>query len=137
MLDRMATPEQVRATVGAYVELLGAGERDKWVELFAEDATVIDPVPSEPHVGRAAIGAFWTGLSGMADRLTLHQHGLHVCGTEAALVYTLTLETDGGAGTKLDGVEIFTVNDEGLITSARAYWDPRELRRIDPSADRL
>ncbi|MDQ2726451.1 MAG: nuclear transport factor 2 family protein [Actinomycetota bacterium] len=136
MLDGMPPPEQVRTTVESYVELLSAGERDTWLDLFAEDATLTDPVPSEAHVGRSAIGSFWTGMTGMADRLVMRRHELHVCGNEAALVYTMILETDEGAGTAFDGVEIFTVDAEGLIVSARAYWDPSELRRIEAPDDR-
>ncbi|MDQ6837661.1 MAG: nuclear transport factor 2 family protein [Actinomycetota bacterium] len=126
----MPLPEQVRAAVESFAELLGVGDRDQWVELFAADATLTDPVPSKPHIGREAIGLFWTGLTGMADHVTLRQHHLHVCGNEAALVYTLTLGIEGGGGTAFDGVETFTVDDDGLITSARAYWDPAELREV-------
>ncbi len=132
MLDRMPTPEQVRTAVASYVELLGGGEREKWLDLFAENATLTDPVPSQAHVGRSAIESFWMGMTGVADRLVMRRHELHVCGNEAALVYTMTLETEQGAGTAFDGVEIFIVDDEGLIASARAYWDPSELRRIEP-----
>jgi steroid delta-isomerase len=127
----MPTPEQVRAAVEAYVELLGAGDRDKWLALFDADAVMVDPVPSEPHTGREAIGSFWSGLTGMADRIHIDQHELHVCGEQAALVYTLTLAT-AQEGTAFDAVGIFTVDGDGLITSLRAYWDPAELRRVDP-----
>lgn len=131
MLAEMPTPEQVRATVESYVELLGAGDRDKWMELFDEDAIIVDPVPSDPHVGRKAIGSFWSGLTGMADRIRIDQHALHVCGEQAALVYTLTLAT-AREGTAFDAVAIFTVHGDGSITSVRAYWDPAQLRRVLP-----
>ena len=131
MLAEMATPEQVRTAVESYVELLGAGDRDKWLALFDDDAIIVDPVPSDPHAGREAIGSFWSGLNAMADRIHVDQHALHVCGEEAALVYTLTLAS-GGEGTAFDAVGIFTVGAGGLISSVRAYWDPTELRRVVP-----
>jgi steroid delta-isomerase len=131
MLAEMPTTEQVRAAVESYADLLGAGNRDKWLDLFAEDAVIVDPVPSDPHGGRDAISSFWSGLSGMADRIHVDQHALHVCGEQAALVYTLTLAT-AREGTAFDAVGIFTVGDQGLITSVRAYWNPAELRRVDP-----
>lgn len=127
----MPTPEQVRAAVESYVELFGAGNRDRWLALFAEDAVVVDPVPSEPHVGRKAIGGFWEGITSMADRVEIDQQALHICGDQAALVYSVKLANADGGGMAFDGVEVFSVDDQGLIRSVHAYWDPAELRRIE------
>ena len=127
----MPTPEQVRVAVESYVELFGAGNRDRWVQLFSEDAVVVDPVPSDPHEGREAIGGFWDGITSMADHVEIDQQALHICGDHAALVYSVKLANADEGGMAFDGVEIFSVDDEGLITSAKAYWDPAELHRID------
>jgi steroid delta-isomerase len=126
----MPSPDQVRAAVESHVELFGAGDQERWVKLFAPEATVIDPVPAEPHRGHAAIGDFYEGIMAMADRVEVEQHALHVCGDQAALVYTLTLSNGDGGGMAFDGVELFTVDDDGLITLAQAYWDPAELRTL-------
>lgn len=130
----MPSPEQVRATVESYVEHLGSGDKDRWLDLFTEDAALTDPFPSEPHRGRRAIESFWLGMTGMAASVVVDQHAVHVCGDEAALVYTLTLLTADGSGMAFDGVEIFTVDSDGQIVSAKAYWDPSELRRVEPAA---
>lgn len=129
----MPTPEQVRAAVDGYTEALAAGELERWLDCFATDAVVVDPVPSDPHKGRDAIAEFWAGMTGMADELRLERHATHVCGDQAAMVYTLTLLAAGG-GMAFDGVEIFTVDGDGRIVAAQAYWDPSELRRVDPDA---
>ncbi len=132
----MPTTDQVRAAVDAYVTAFSARERDAWLAVFAEEASVIDPVPAEPSTGRNAIGAFWDGMTSMADRIVLVQRGLHVCGDQAAMEYTLTLGPADGGGMSFKGVEIFTVDDGGLITSAVAYWDPSEIHPAEPSSER-
>ena len=130
----MPTSDQVRAAAESHVELFGAGDQQRWVKLFAPDATLVDPVPADPHHGHDAIGEFWDGIMAMADHVEVEQHALHVCGDQAALVYSLSLTNDEGAGMAFDGVELFTVDDDGLITEARAYWDPAELRTL-PAGD--
>jgi ketosteroid isomerase-like protein len=45
-----------------------------------------------------------------------------VCGNEAAMVFRIHAST-GDAGIVLDAVDIFEVDDDGKISSMRAYWD--------------
>ena len=47
----MNTPEHMTAVVQRYVAALNAGDLDGIVALFADDATVEDPVGSEPRCG--------------------------------------------------------------------------------------
>ncbi|MCU4184413.1 nuclear transport factor 2 family protein [Acidiferrimicrobium sp. IK] len=126
----MATHDQVTAAVDGYLTHFQARDRDAWLSLFADDATLIDPVPAEPAVGRQAIGAFWDGMAAMAERFSIEQRSLHVCGDQAALVYTLVAGPRSGGGVAFDGVEIFTVGEDGRITSAVAYWDPSEIHPV-------
>lgn len=131
----MTTPEQVRAAVGSYITHFQSRSREGWLALFAEDATVIDPVPAAPAVGREAIGAFWDGMAAMAERFAIVERSLHVCGDQAALVYTLVAGPAAGGGVAFDGVEIFTVDGDGRITSAVAYWDPSEIHPVVATSD--
>ena len=60
-------------------------DRDGWLALFADDATVEDPIGSDVNVGKDAIGAFWDMTHGLADRVTLTPSGyVKVVGNEAA-----------------------------------------------------
>ena len=126
----MPSPEQVRAAVDGYAAHLQARDRDAWLALFADDATVVDPVPSEPVVGRDAIAAFYDGLARMAERYRLEQRDVHVCGAQAALEYTLVAGPATGGGVAFDAVGVFTVDDDGRITSLTAYWEPSRLRQV-------
>jgi hypothetical protein len=58
--DALATAE--RSPTAA-----GARDRDAWLGLFAPDARVEDPVGSQPHLGRVAIGRFFDTFIGPRD----------------------------------------------------------------------
>jgi len=125
----MATPEQIRKTIDAYVDALARSDRDAWVGLFAPDAIQIDPVGTPPIVGRDAIRAFWDRALAMADSVIFDVHHLHLCGDDAAMVFTGTVRL-GDGGMVFDGVDIMRFDDAGQIGELRAYWDPASMRAL-------
>ena len=125
----MATHEQVRKTMDAYVDALARADRDAWVDLFAPDAVQVDPVGTPPNVGHDAIRAFWDRALGIADTVVFDVHHLHVCGDEAAMVFTGTVRF-GDGGMVFDGVDILRFDDGGQITELRAYWDAAAMRPL-------
>jgi steroid delta-isomerase len=125
----MANPEQIRKTIDAYVDALARADRDGWVGLFAPEAVQIDPIGTPPNVGRDAIRAFWDRALAMADTVVFDVHHLHVCGDEAAMVFTGTVHL-GDGGMVFDGVDIMRFDDAGQISELRAYWDPAAMRAL-------
>jgi steroid delta-isomerase len=130
MPTESASPEQIRATVAAYVAAYKANDRDALVALFAPDAEWTDPVGTPTHHGPAGVGAFWDVTRTMADSIELRPIHVHVCGGEAALVMEI-FSMVGGAGMLLDAVDIFTFDAEGRITSGKAYWELEKARPAD------
>jgi steroid delta-isomerase len=127
----MPTAEQIQTAVKAYVAAIESRDREGWLDGFAPDATLVDPVPAPPAVGREAIAGVWDTMAAAADQFTMEIHDTHVGGDQAAVVFTFTVAAEGGGGMAFDGVEIFTVDGEGRITEARSYWDPARMRRIE------
>jgi steroid delta-isomerase len=125
----MATPEQFRATVDAYVAAYKANDRDALLALFAPDAEWTDPVGTPMHRGREGVGEFWDATRALVDSIELHPIHVHVCATEAALVMEVH-SVVGGAGIVLDAVDVFTFDDEARIKTGKAYW---ELERARPA----
>ena len=126
----MPTPEQVRATVDAYVDAYRRNSKEALVELFAPDGVWHDPVGAPPHEGREAIGAFWDTAHSMAEKIVLEPKDIVVCGAEAAMVFTINAHV-GDSVMKFDAVDTFVVDDEGKITLLKAYWD---MTRAQPSS---
>ena len=126
----MADAEQIRATIDAYTAAYG-DDREGWVALFADDARVEDPVGSEPRVGRAAIAAFWDETHALSDAVRLERTGpVRVAAGEAAFPMQAVL-TMGDATMALPIIDVMTFDDDGRITSMRAFWDMADLAPIE------
>ena len=60
-----ASPEKIREVIEQYVATVARGTTDEILELFAEGATVEDPVGTEVRSTREAIREFYSGLEGL------------------------------------------------------------------------
>jgi steroid delta-isomerase len=118
----MPSPEQVQAAVDAYVAAYMANDRDAFLDAFADDGVIEDPVGTPAHQGRDARGAFWDTVHQLTERMSFDVKDVVVCGSEAAMVFRIHAGT-ADAGIVLDAVDIFQVDDDGRISSMRAYWD--------------
>jgi ketosteroid isomerase-like protein len=108
-----------RAAMAAVV----AGRREDWLNAFAADARVEDPVGHVPMlVGRESLARFWDdGIASLAA-VSFEVTREWEAGNEALLLATVTIAAEGGAGASYDGAFNYTVED-GRITSLRAFWD--------------
>jgi steroid delta-isomerase len=58
----MPSAEHIAETVNRYISLIAKGSADDLVDLYADDATVEDPVGGEVHIGRQAIHGFYSAV---------------------------------------------------------------------------
>lgn len=121
----------VRAAVEGYCAAFTAGDRDAYVGLFAPDAWVEDPVGTPRHEGAAAIGTFFDGARGMAEVIELRQTGpVRVAAGECAFPMQAR-PVLGDTTFVVDIIDVMTFDDDGKITTMRAFWDPAEMRPAD------
>jgi steroid delta-isomerase len=108
------------------------GRKSDWINLFAADALVEDPVgPSmldpegKGHRGHEGIRGFWDSFVGAARGYVFSVHDSFANGPCCANVVTITITLDDeGTTMTVECVAIYTVDDAGLITSLRAHWEP-------------
>lgn len=118
----MADADAIRTTIETYCRTY-TDDREGWLALFADDATVEDPVGSEVRRGKEAIGAFWDETHALADRVELVPSSyVKVAGTEAAFAMDARMEM-GGTTNGMSIIDVMVFDDEGRITSQRAFWD--------------
>ncbi|GAA1759352.1 nuclear transport factor 2 family protein [Nocardioides hankookensis] len=119
-----ASPDRIRQVVDDYVRLVGTGTADEIVALYAADATVEDPVGSDVRTGHAAIREFYAGLEGLKQDTRLIT--ARVAGGEVAFVFEIV--THAGEKTyTLAPLDAMTFDDDGLITTMRAYWGDTDM----------
>ncbi len=119
----MPDADAVRATIDRYLSLFSAGERVAWLDLFAEGATMEDPVGSPIRTGREEIGAFFDQGHGAADSVELRPNGpAIVVGDQAAFAFDVR-PVVGGAAMVMPAIDVMTFDDDARITSQRAFVD--------------
>jgi len=119
----MSLEEKIVAAIETYVASFEKKELDTIVDLFAEDAWIEDPVGSERKVGHDALRAFYQTAIDMNVKGTLESE-IRVAGNEAAFAFSIAVDT--GNGTLLiRPIDTMTFNDDGKITSMRAFFGAR------------
>lgn len=111
--------KHVRELYDRYPEMVSKGDVDGIVALYADDATLEDPIGSELRCGKAAIREFYAASAGL---VSMRRTGpVRVAGREAAtpLVVLLGPEDERQA---LDIISVMVFDDDGKIASMRAFW---------------
>lgn len=120
----VASNEDIRTTVQCYLDLVATGTADEIVALYAPDATLEDPVGSEPKVGREAIHEFYASFAELKKETNLVT--LRACAGHAAFHFEIVTEA-GDMKYRMAPLEVMTFDDAGLITSMRAFWSDADL----------
>ncbi|BBY05890.1 nuclear transport factor 2 family protein [Mycobacterium noviomagense] len=110
-------------------EAVQAKDKQAWLEVFADDAIVEDPIgPSaydpegKGHRGRDAISAFWDKAIAPTDKIEFDFLDTFQCGNEEANVGNIVI-TMGGHQITAEGVFTYKANDDGKLVALRAYWE--------------
>lgn len=130
MIDTQTQTERPAHAAGRRSrEAVIARDKAAWLEVFADDAIVEDPIgPShfdpegKGHRGRDAISAFWDKAIAPTDKIEFDFVDTFQCGNEEANVGCIVI-TMGGYRITTDGVFTYRVNDEGKLAALRAYWE--------------
>lgn len=117
----------IREIVNRYIELIGKGRADDLVELYADDATVEDPVGGEVHIGRQAIHGFYSAVNDVQRECELVS--LRVAGNEAAFQFRLTV-TAGEHRMVIEPIDVMVFDDGGKVTAMKAYWSAADVTQL-------
>ncbi|ONM46664.1 nuclear transport factor 2 family protein [Nocardia donostiensis] len=120
----MPAAEQIRAAVLRYLDTVATGTSADIAALYAEDATLEDPVGTPPHAGRAAIEEFYRPLD--AVRTTTELLTVRIAGNSAAFGFRVVTET-GEQTVTVSPIDVMTFDEQAQITSMRAFWSPDDI----------
>ena len=124
------TTHPARTASRRSMDAVSRGAKEEWLDLFAADAVVEDPVgksmfdpTGDGHRGRAGIAAFWDMTIANVERFEFDIRDSFAAGNEVANVGTITAFLPGGSRVDTEGVFVYRVDDDGLIVSMRAFWE--------------
>ncbi len=121
----MPSHEDKVRVVETYIAAFAKGDPEAVVALFAEDATVEDPVGSPAHHGRDAIRAFYVASMATGAKLKL-EGPVRTASDYAAFAFSVTLNYGGEEW--VDVIDTFRFNEDGKVIEMRAYFGPDNMQ---------
>ena len=111
--------------VKRYLDTVAAGTAADIAALYADDATVEDPVGGgEVHIGRQAIAGFYKNVEAATVKTELLS--FRGGGHEAAFVFAIEV----AGAMRIEPIEVMSFDGEGKITSMKAYWSPADVKQL-------
>ena len=114
----------------ASLDAVKSRDRERWLDLFDDDAVVEDPVgPCEwdpegrGQRGKAEIAAFYDMFAEHQGGFDYAIHHLEVRGEEVALFGSLFITSKDGAESETKVLNVYKRSPEGKIASLRSFWN--------------
>jgi steroid delta-isomerase len=117
--------EKMEAAVHAYVAAFDASDPDGVAALYAQDASVEDPIGTPVHNGREAIRAFYAESMKTGAKLKL-EGPVRLAGDYAVFAFSVRLHFDG-SDKHIDVIDTFKFNEDNQVAEMRAYWGPSNM----------
>jgi len=107
-----------------------SGDKAGWLALMADDIVIEDPIgeavtnPGNGVRGKDTVAAFYDANIG-PNQLTITREATFPSSSPTEIAYILVLRTrfPNGFTATVRGVFTYKVNDAGLITNLRGYWN--------------
>lgn len=125
----MVPVAQMKQAMQAYLDAFNRGDLAALMALYADDATVEDPVGSTPKRGRAQIHAFYAMALKTAARLALAAPIRGSQGDAAAMAFDVTLTSPHGRAV-IRVIDVMTFDAAGRFSSMKAYWSQSDMEML-------
>lgn len=125
----MDKEKQMRAAMQAYIDHFNRGDAAAVVALYADDATVDDPVGKTRLQGREQIAAFYQRSVSLGAKLSLDAPIRASHGNSAAMAFTVDVALPHGHFL-IRVIDVMTFDEQGLFTSMKAYWGPGDMQPV-------
>jgi len=122
----------VQSALDNYVLAYSNNDKELFLSLWDSAAIFEDPVGAVPCEGLEAISEFWDfgHVAGMIIKPTNIK--TIVCSNEGILQAVMEVRnTSDNSGMNISIVDHFLINEQGQITSGRAFWDENSISQPD------
>jgi steroid delta-isomerase len=117
-------PEDVQYRIDAYIDAINALDVDAYVACFAPDALLFDPADSLPMEGHEGVRMFFLTVAGLFESIEFQKEQVFICANEAAMKFRAQGVGKNGRRVSFEGIDVFSLNEEGTIQDLRGYWNP-------------
>lgn len=113
----------MKATLQRYIDLVSAGDVAGVVDLYADSASVEDPVGAPAIQGKEAVRKFYIEAMKYKPKLKLVAPIRGSMANAAAMAFDVKVSTANGHA-MIRVIDVMTFDEQGKITSMHAYWGP-------------
>lgn len=118
----MNTSEHMKARLVDYIEAFNAADAARIVALFADNASVEDPVGTPLKEGKSEIETFYTYATSVGARLELMAAPRGSHGNSASISFRVHITAQDGRPAYIDVTDVMDFDAAGKILRMRAYW---------------
>lgn len=118
--------EALSQAINDYFDAICSLNCDAWIANFAVDATSFEP-GNPPLAGHDALRMFFNGVAGGFETIEMRPTQIFPVGDEAAVKWSARGTGKNGREVTFEGIDVFTVNNDGKIQTVKAYWDPAAM----------
>lgn len=122
----MADEKKMKAQMQAYIDNFNRSDADAIAALYADDATVEDPVGSPLKKGKAEIAAFYQMAIKTGAKLQLAAPIRASHSNSAAMAFDVLLNMPQGKAL-IRVIDVMTFNEAGKFASMRAFWGQSDM----------
>ncbi len=122
----MTDEAHMKATMQAYIDLFNRADPAGIADLYADNATVEDPVGSPLKTGKAEIAAFYKMAVATGARLELAAPIRASHGDASAMAFNVRLNMPQGRA-HIQVIDVFTYDAAGKVSSMKAYWGKSDM----------
>jgi ketosteroid isomerase-like protein len=130
----MPTSTQVQDAVARYAAAVASADKAAIMACYGNDPRVTDPYPQPTHEGREGASAFWDGVLALGRPVSFVPEHVVVAADRGVFFFRMQVEIgegDGKARVGIEGYDIFTIDEDGLIADQLAYWDPASMHPVE------
>ena len=125
----MPTEQQMKQAMQAYVDGFNRSDAEAVIALYADDATVEDPVGKPVLHGKAKIAEFYRMSIATGAKLKLAAPVRASHGDSAAMAFDVELNMPQGR-MLIRVIDVMTFDEAGKFSSMRAFWGPSDMEML-------
>lgn len=110
-----------------YFRALSELDRDAYLGCFGGEAELRDPYGGELFIGREGLAKWFKGMEQTWQEFSIRPVYQTKSGDRLAVQWEATGRARSGKKAQFSGINIFTVDHEGLISHLEGYWDFRSM----------
>ena len=122
------TKTEIEQLVTEYYRQVAALNSEAWLEAFADNAVVYDPVGKPPLNVQQDAHKFFEILSKFYEKLEITPDQIFTAGNGAAVKWKMNVLARNGRTATTEGIAIFELNEAGKIQKLQSYWDEAAMK---------